>query len=255
MGLSVLVLATALTLASRDSTPGRVTGLVADTAGHSIGSADVRLDTAEWQHVSDNGAFTMLHVVPGRHLLVVRSPGFAVDSLHFRLDPGESIALTAVVHKLTTLAVVNVSASADTARQVVAVHDWTEGFAERKAHNSGGTFLDETAIDRKGAMKMTELLRTVPGVALAPVTGDYGTQEYRIVMRGISTVAGQSCPIQYYFDGHPFQESDNIDQLISPHQVAAMEIYPGASQVPEQFKGPYARCGVIVIWTKSTGSH
>ena len=255
MGLSVLVLAVALTTASGDSTPGRLTGIVADTTGRPVGTADVRLDTAGWRHVSDNGAFTMLHVTPGRHLLVVRSPGFAVDSLHFSLDPGESMALTAVVHRLTALASINVAAHADTARPLIASgHDWMEGFADRKAHNNGGTFLDQTALDRKGAMRMTEVLRTVPGVRLLPVQNEYGADDDKIVMRGTSTVDGQSCPIQYYFDGHPFDESDDIDRLISPHQVAAMEIYPGASQVPEQFKGPHALCGVIVIWTKSEGS-
>lgn len=256
MGPCVLALAIALTSVGSDSTPARVAGLVTDTTGHPVGSAEVRLDSTQWRPVGDDGRFTMLQVVPGRHLLVVRAAGFAVDSLRFSAEPGESIGLTAVVHRFTVLAGVTVVGRPDTARPAVAIaHDWTEGFADRKSHNSGGTFLDEAAIDGKGAMRMTELLRTVPGVKLLPVPNDFGGNDYRIVMRGASTLDKEQCPIQYYLDGHPFDESDDIDRLISPHSVAAMEIYPGASQVPEQFKGPHSRCGVIVIWTKSVGSH
>jgi TonB-dependent receptor-like protein len=198
----------------------------------------------------------MLQVVPGRHLLVVRAPGFAVDSLRFRAEPDESIGLTAVVHRFTVLAGVTVVARSDTARPAVAItHDWTEGFANRKSHNIGGTFLDQAAIERKGATRMTELLRSVPGVRLFPMLNEYGVTDYRIVMRGTSTVGGELCPIQYYLDGHPFDVSNDIDHAISPHSVVAMEIYPGASQLPEQFKGPHSRCGVIVIWTTSAGAH
>ncbi|MDQ2889017.1 MAG: Plug and carboxypeptidase regulatory-like domain-containing protein [Gemmatimonadota bacterium] len=256
MGTYLAALALALAGPAHDTTLARVTGIVMDTSGHPIGSAEVRLDTAQWRHVSENGAFALLQVVAGRHLLVIRSPGFAVDSLDFRAEPGESIGLTAVVHRLTVLVPVDVVGRPDTARPVIAFsHDWMEGFAGRKAHNNGGTFLDQATIDRKGAMRMTELLRGVPGVRLLPVLNEYGGDDYKIVMRGASTVSGAVCPIQYYFDGHPFSESDDIDRLVSPHEVAAMEIYPGASQVPEQFKGPHARCGVIVIWTKSVGGH
>ena len=255
MGLCVVAIALAFANASPDSIPARVTGLVTDSAGRPVGSAEVRLDSAQWRHVSDDGRFTMLQVVPGRHLLVVRSPGFAVDSLRFSAEPGESIGLTAVVHRFTVLAGVSVVGRPDTAHPAVAItHDWTEGFADRKSHNIGGTFLDQAAIERKGATRMTELLRNVPGVRLFPMLNEYGGNGYKIVMRGASTLGEEVCPIQYYLDGHPFDVSDDVDHAISPHNVAAMEIYSGASQVPEQFKGPHSRCGVIVIWTKSIGS-
>jgi hypothetical protein len=176
--------------------------------------------------------------------------------LRFSAEPGESIGLTAVVHRFTVLAGVQVVGRPDTARPAVGItHDWTEGFADRKAHNIGGTFLDQTAIDRKGATRMTELLRSVPGVRLFPMLNEYGGNDYKIVMRGASTLGEEVCPIQYYLDGHPFDVSDDLDHAISPHNVAAMEIYPGASQVPEQFKGTHSRCGVIVIWTTSAGAH
>jgi hypothetical protein len=254
--MSLCVLALVLANIGPDSLPARIAGLVTDAAGHPVGSAEVRLDTAQWRHVSGDGRFTMLQVVQGKHLLIVRAPGYSVDSLRFAADPGESIGLTAVVHRFNVLAGVTVVGRADTARPAVAItHDWTEGFADRKSHNIGGTFLDQTAIERKGATRMTELLRSVPGVRLFPMAAEDGVNDYKIVMRGGSTLGEELCPIQYYLDGHPFDVSDDLDHAISPHNVAAMEIYAGASQVPEQFKGPHSRCGVIVIWTTSAGAH
>lgn len=251
------MLVLALTLTSpADTTPGRLSGIITDSTGKPVVAAEVRVDSTQWRSVSENGGFTVPRLSPGRHLMVVRSPGYALDSLHFSLDPGESMALTAKLQKLATLSVVSVRANADTqvAKRPLP-HDWMEGFAERQKAHTGGTFLDERTIDSKGAMRMTELLRSVPGVQLVPIASDIGGNDFKIVMRGTDTVAGESCPIQYYLDGHPFEESDDVDRLISPHQVAAMEIYSGASQVPEQFKGPHARCGVIVIWSTSAGSY
>jgi hypothetical protein len=39
-----------------------------------------------------------------------------------------------------------------------------------------------------------------------------------------------------------------IDQILSPYEVEAVEVYRGAGEVPAQF-GPES-CGAIVIWTR-----
>ncbi len=155
---------------------------------------------------------------------------------------------------VATLAEVTVTAKVDTARPAVHQLDWNEGFDHRRQTNIGGVFIDEAMVRRKTASRMTELLRGVPGVTLAPIYDDFGGYTYKVVMRGVSTTGGKYCPIQYYVDGHPY-DIDDIDHFMSPRSVAAMEVYPGSSHVPEQFKGGgTARCGVIVIWTTSARS-
>jgi hypothetical protein len=238
--------------ATTDTVPGTISGTVTDSAGHAVTSASVQLDSEEWKPTSASGHFEIRNVTPGRHLLAIRSPGYAVDSLYVHVDPGDAISLTATLQRVTTLAAVDVRAKPDTARPPVHVLDWTEGFERRRTHNVGGVFLDQAAIRRKGATRMTELLRGVPGVDVHPVYNQFGTFDYVVIMRGVSVVDSKTCPIQYYLDGHPFSLGDDIDRTLSPHQIAAMEIYPGGSQVPEQFKSSMsARCGVIVIWTRS----
>ena len=40
-----------------------------------------------------------------------------------------------------------------------------------------------------------------------------------------------------------------IDELVSPIEIAAVEVYRGPSEVPVEFSGPETGCGAIVIWT------
>ena len=80
---------------------------------------------------------------------------------------------------------------------------------------------------------------------------DYGGTERTIVMRGVSTVKGVTCPVQFYLDGAPVGTGISVDRLISPHEVAAVEVYSAGGYVPPQFSGPTARCGVIVLWSRA----
>lgn len=254
--LAGLVLATTPALA-RDSVPARVTVSVADSAGHAVPGSVVRIDSTAWRPVSANGTAVLVDVAAGRHLLEARAVGYAVAAFHVSVDPGDAVSVGMTLHRApaTTLSNVVVTGTRDTARTtVVARHDWTEGFAQRRERNSGGTFLDQSQIDRRDAYKMTELLESVPGVMLKSVADDFGGYTSVIVMRGTSSIRGETCPISYFLDGHPYAVApdESIDRIVRPHDVAALEIYPGASQVPPQFKtATSARCGVIVIWTRS----
>jgi hypothetical protein len=41
-----------------------------------------------------------------------------------------------------------------------------------------------------------------------------------------------------------------VDDLVSPLDVEAVEVFRGLSSVPPEFLTPEARCGVIAIWTR-----
>lgn len=254
--LAALVLGTTPALA-RDSVPARVTVTVADSAGHPVPGSVVRIDSAAWRPASETGVAVLAGVAPGRHLLEARAVGYTVAAFHVSVDPGDAVSVGMTLHRAppTTLSNVVVTGTRDTARPpVVMRHDWTEGFTQRRERNSGGTFLDQAQIDRRDAYKMTELLEAVPGVMLKSVPDDFGGYSTQIVMRGTSTVRGETCPISYFVDGHPYAVApdESIDRIVRPRDVAALEIYPGASQVPPQFKtATSSRCGVIVIWTRS----
>jgi hypothetical protein len=243
--------------AAADSTPARVSVGVTDSTGHAIAGALVRIDSTAWRTTSDSGTVVLTGIAPGRHLLEARAVGYAVSAFHVRLDPGDAASVGMTLHRAATVTLgdVVVKASRDTVKPpVVTTHDWTEGFAHRKQSNIGGIFLDQAQIERRGAYKMTQLLANLPGVEVRQIRNEFGEYNPYIVMRGTSTVDGKGCPISYFLDGHPYSMSpdETVDQLIQPHDVQAIEVYPGASQVPAQFKtATSARCGVIVIWSRS----
>ena len=81
----------------------------------------------------------------------------------------------------------------------------------------------------------------------------------------------RDCPVQIYLDGFLMNQplarvgaSDSlrssrdasqlaftIDDVVSPSLVEAIEVYHGLSEVPAEFAGPNAQCGVIAVWSRS----
>jgi len=46
------------------------------------------------------------------------------------------------------------------------------------------------------------------------------------------------------------EEVPSLDELIPPHEIEAVEMYPTPGQVPQRFTRLGTRCGVIVLWTR-----
>lgn len=228
-----------------DTTATRVFGTVTDSAGRAVRTAQVRVDSLEWNTVSRSGSYS-LPTVPGAHLLAVRAVGFEPAEVPVVAGSVRPVRVDVKLARAVFLSEVRVTASAGSRSGA----EGTSGFDARRSRAAGGSFLDSADIARRGATRTSDLLRGLPGVALVPVTNALGTSDYVLVMRGTSTAHREVCPIQYYLDGHPFAAEDNIDRLVSPEQIAAIEIYHGASDTPLRYRGPTSRCGVIVIWTK-----
>jgi hypothetical protein len=94
-------------------------------------------------------------------------------------------------------------------------------------------------IERRNPQTGSDLLRSVPGLSVS-----------RSIM-GRSTVqltrGNLDCEPLFYLDGQP-RPSLHIDDL-NPHDVIAIEVYRGASEVPAElaYRGG---CGLIIIWTR-----
>lgn len=151
------------------------------------------------------------------------------------------------------------------------------GFYERQ-RSDFGTFLGPEDIDRRrGSRRLTDLLRGLPGVRL--VSLDPGSAGTRFVqLRGSNLSHGSICRPRVYVDGVIFALGDSrpvprdmseetefqeeilermdqglsLDDIGGAEDIAGIEVYRSASQVPVQFGGTsvHTLCGVIVIWTK-----
>jgi hypothetical protein len=57
-----------------------------------------------------------------------------------------------------------------------------------------------------------------------------------------------SCYPQYIVDGRP----DNFfGPNVAVRDIEGIEVYTGAADVPGEFAGTDAGCGVVVIWTRN----
>jgi hypothetical protein len=114
------------------------------------------------------------------------------------------------------------------------------GFYERQRRNFG-IFMDRAEIQRRNALSITDLLRTVAGVHVT----------YRSY--GATLIGRRNCEFRYVLDGARVGLNFSPDEL-AIGWIAAIEIYQGPAQVPPEFVflsgSERANCGVIAFWTR-----
>ena len=113
-----------------------------------------------------------------------------------------------------------------------------QGFNERRVRNNFGYFFDQNDIRRKSPRFVSELFRTIPGARLQASRRNGNILELR------------NCTPRIWIDG---VRADNgeIDELISPSEIAGMEIYPSFAGVPAEYMDKENRaCGVVLVWTR-----
>jgi hypothetical protein len=144
-----------------------------------------------------------------------------------------------------------------------------DGFYHR-LRRGFGEYITRDDVERRGALTVTDLLVTVPGIR--QLSSGRGSGRTLTMARALAQSTG-SCPIQFYVDGmlmnrsSPgimislqdessgilFPEDDDdftIDDVVSAADIEGVEIYKGLAGVPAEFLNGQARCGVIAIWTR-----
>ena len=137
-------------------------------------------------------------------------------------------------------------------------------FYERRARGRGW-FLTAEDLEKRNPMRITHALSMIPGVRLYTVDGHHMTVRMNTAIgmfgfnasgrRDTDAPAGRNkipgCPPLLYLDGLPLGDTDGmLDTIVFPHEVAGIEVYRRASELPAEFSGSRSGCGVIVIWTK-----
>lgn len=183
--------------------------------------------------VSSQGRFVLSNVVPGRHRVEIRAVGYRPHVLDLTLAPGQVLerefAMVFTGDRLPELAV-----ESRNSRLLARFNDF-----ERRRANGLGAFITRDEIRARGYMNMGDALRTIKGVRV-----DCGAIECAIHM----TRASPGCYPTYYVDGklaRSFAESTPISD------VQGIEVYRGAAEMPGEFTGAGAMCGVIAIWTRA----
>ena len=199
---------------------------------------------------TEGGNFTTgtLDVSPGLNILEFKRIGYEpyranMWAVREHTDIDLEVFLTSVPVEVPTVVV-----EANYLREFNLRRQWGTGY-----------YLTERDIEEERPILASDMLRSTPGVMVRP--GIWGGN--RVLPTGGRTFgvnpdgSGRGCSaMNLYIDGvyvsadSTFAPAEQLDYLVHPDNVAAMEIYPRPSQIPAQFKIRNAICGVIVVWTK-----
>jgi hypothetical protein len=120
------------------------------------------------------------------------------------------------------------------------------GFTDR-ARTGFGHFIDPETIDarRNGARLVTDLVMTVPGVTIAPTLRGGST----IRFTGMGSLSARCGAPRVFIDGMQVT-AEELDDVVQPLDVLAIELYRRPAEVPARFGGSEGGCGVIAIWSR-----
>jgi hypothetical protein len=114
------------------------------------------------------------------------------------------------------------------------------GFYERERRGIG-RFVRREEIERHGDFTLAQSLSRMPGAVVQYV----GVHQYIYFPRS-------GCRPWVYLDGSRMivDRGQDINSIVSPNQVEAMEVFIGPSEVPAEYAAGRGACGVVLIWTK-----
>ena len=206
----------------------RVSGIVHNDKGKPIGNADVSVPgTGLDGRTQESGTFAISGLPSGTQTVEVRAIGF---------EP-KRLAVDLTKERLTTLDIV-LDRPVQTLDAIKIYGRGNGAMAEfqHRLKNGFGHILTPADIAKRNAFQVTDLLRTMPGVRVAPTRG-FGNA---ILLRG-------GCLPTVYLNGMRMDDSaaTEIDALASPTEITAIEVYNTAGR-PAEFWGN--NCGSVVLW-------
>jgi hypothetical protein len=256
--LSLALVASTLvaTIAVAQTGSGRLTGAVVDKgSGAPIAAATVvYLGDGRAFTTDSTGAFRFDKLPTGVLRFLVRARGFPSAGLvlafakgdqverRVELDSSEAGRAADKVEPSKTDAASRTAAQALPLVAVEATASLGPRFAdfERRQKTGAGHYIVHADIEKGGYSSLQDVARGLRGVTVE-CGGGLGC--YIRMVR-----APMRCLPEYVVDG-------NVDNTFGPtmpvRDIEAMEVYTGPADVPGEFAGRNAGCGVIVIWTRS----
>ena len=205
----------------------RVSGVVHNDKGKPLANAQVSVPgTGVDGRTEETGTFQMGGLPSGTQTVEVRAIGF---------EP-KRVAVDLSRDRLTTVDVV-LDRPVQTLDAVKIYGKGNSAMAEfqRRLKAGWGHILTPADIARRNAFQASDLFRTMPGVRVAHGRGFSST----ILVRG--------CRPTVYLNGMRMDDeaASDIDMLVTPSELTAVEVYTAASR-PAEFFGN--SCGSVVLW-------
>lgn len=243
--LGLLALATPSHAGAQTLRPATLRGLVTDaTTSAPLPGTRVVIGTTGLVVLTDSvGYFEVRGLAPGIVRFFFAAEGFPEAAVVLAFASGEfmvqrfELDSTAAVGDSLRRAIQPLPATEITAEASRGVR--YEEF-ERRMRTGRGHYVTREMIEAAGYNNLGDVVRPMRGVAVE-CGGGRGC-----LIRMVR--ANQGCYPEYIVDG-------TVDNFFGPYvairDIEAMEVYTGPTDVPGEFAGRNAGCGVVVIWTKS----
>jgi hypothetical protein len=215
--------------------------------GHPRGVSDAR------------GVVRVEGLAPGTHRASVSLLGRIPRAVRVELAAGEEREVLMLMEPLA-VALPGITAAARERSRDARI----EAFYRRAQSSSLGRFVTRAQIEEKNALQFTDIFRGVPGMQVVPSQMGETVMNPRAATMGLGRVpegrrrnqlvqGGGACPPRYFVDGSPYPlDEAPLNSQFSVADIEGVEIYPG--NVPPQWGGSRAMCGVIVIWTRTNAA-
>lgn len=235
--LATAVFALVVAVAGAETLSAQVTirGRVLDSElGDPLSGAVIRVRGLPTLTTDTLGRFVVLGARPGDVEIRIELIGFSPGTFRVRMPASGGVErdfpMDFTGHRLPD-AVVTARADRLMSRYV--------DFEKRRSRGLGAYFRwDE--LKNSGYNSVGDALRTVRGVR---IRCNQQTYECFAMM-----VRAPGCPPTWFIDG---TEVGSFHENTSIRDIYGIEVYRGPGEVPGEFTGSNAACGVIVMWTKS----
>jgi hypothetical protein len=183
-----------------------------------------------------SGYFEVTDVPRDAQTLEIRRIGYRQASYNLWMGGQDSLAVQVQLHRVPTrLAEIIV---VDSTRTFTTFNRDLREFYERRRIGLG-RYITEFDIEYRNPTLASQMLRGIPGLQV----GADGS----IFPGGLRRTGCRRYTI--YIDGIPMFGDASLDQLVTPNDVAGIEIYRGWVQIPPRFNFRGGGCAVVV-WTK-----
>ncbi len=230
---------------SDPSEGGNILGRVLDSrTGAPLTGASVSLREAAREAITnERGVFVLRDVASGPDVLTIESLGYAEQEQVIQVLGGRAqdleIRLTTEPIELTPMIV------------EVRPRAWFSDRAglETRILSGNGVIFTRDQLEELQPRVLGDLMRQVPG-AQVRTTGSGYSGTWSVQFRGAANMMNQACNPVIWMDGVNLGVDPVMFREITGPEIDAVEVYRGAAEVPGEFSGGDARCGVVVIWTR-----
>lgn len=231
------------------------TGDVTDDVGRTLADVAIELFDESERVVVDavsasDGTFTLSASEPGPYTVRFSRPGHrTVKGGPYDLAADAPLEVLVVMHRAPVeLEGIEAEVEGVSPRLV------TNGFYERR-EKGFGYHIDREQIERRGNVRLTELLDPFPGVWIERGFALTGPEQVRNPPLWYGR-AGRRCVPSLWIDGMlvrnggPTAEPLRPDDWVWSLDLEGIEFYGGPAQTPIEFSRS-AGCAVLILWTRA----